>query len=225
MCDARPSLASTASHRALGDARRRVAVTRAVTRAGARVVAVRALGKDAFDDADPWAALGVARGASREAVKRAYKRLAKMHHPDVTREAKDAEASLEIFIRAKTAYEALTRSTTGDLRDVKTEAWRQKWMTQLKKMRDMELTRSRRVRAVREARAARAREAASASDDANAPASAVGTEEMRQQIDAQIAGLRDRGRRRRNVMKPKVRNWREPFPLEDDVYSWNHEVQ
>ena len=98
-------------------------------------------------------------------------------------------------------------------------------MTQLKKMRDMELTRSRRVRAVREARAARAREAASASDDANANASAVGTEEMRQQIDAQIAGLRDRGRHRRNVMKPKVRNWPEPFPLEDDVYSWNHEVQ
>ena len=211
------ALAALASHRALADGRRRGDA--------ARVATARALGTDAFDDADPWAALGVARGASREAVKRAYKRLAKMHHPDVTREAKDAEASLEIFIRAKTAYEALTRSTTGDLRDVKTEAWRRKWMIQLKKMRDTELTRSRRVRAVKEARAARARESASSDDDEYAAESAVGTEEMRQQIDAQIAGLRDRGRRRRNVMKPKVRNWREPFPREDDTYSWNHEVQ
>ncbi len=53
----------------------------------------------------------------------------------------------------------------------------------------------------------------------------VGTPEMRRQVAEQLAGLRDQGRRRRNVMKPKVRNWEEPFAKADADYDWNHEVQ
>ena len=219
------AVASSSSSRGRSRARCRRAHPCSHPRGGGRARGTDARARADEVSSDPWEALGVAEGASREAVKRAYKRLAKMHHPDVVRGEEDQAESLEIFIRAKTAYEALTRATTGDLKDVKTEAWRMKWKTQLTKMRELELGRRRRVRRAREAREARAGSAADGDANDGDVESAVGTEEMREQIDAQIAGLRDRGRRRRNVMKPKVRNWEEPFPVVDDAYDWNHSVQ
>jgi hypothetical protein len=112
------------------------------------------------------------------------------------------------FLRAKKAYEMLTSSTIGDLNDVKTEAWKSKWREQLRALR----------RERERAKTSRAND--------HEDTTAVGTPEMRAQIEAQIAGLRAQGRRRRSVMKPTARAWEEPFPPpDDDAYSWNHEVQ
>ena len=40
---------------------------------------------------DPYQELGVARGASADEVRKAFRKLAKKHHPDVNRGNKDAE--------------------------------------------------------------------------------------------------------------------------------------
>lgn len=169
----------------------------------ARITA-RASSSSSASSESPYDALGVARGASREAVKRAYKRMAKLYHPDVCDDAEDTAR----FLRAKAAYEVLVHATTGDLEDVKTETWKSKWRAQL-------------VRLAREAA-----EAKRGDDEDEETVTMVGTPEMRRQVAEQLAGLRDQGRRRRNVMKPKVRNWEEPFAGTDaDAYDWNHEVQ
>lgn len=178
---------------------------RATPSSRARITA-RASSSSSPSSDSPYDALGVARGASREAVKRAYKRMAKLYHPDVCDDAEDSAR----FLRAKAAYEVLVHATTGDLEDVKTEAWKSKWRAQL-------------ARLAREAaEAKRGDEEAAAEEEM---VTLVGTPEMRRQVAEQLAGLRDQGRRRRNVMKPKVRNWEEPFAKADADYDWNHEVQ
>lgn len=53
-------------------------------------------------DADPYRTLGLARGASREEVKRAYRALAKVHHPDAA-----GETALPRFLAIQAAYEQL----------------------------------------------------------------------------------------------------------------------
>jgi len=154
------------------------------------------------DDDDPWSALGVAPGASAEACKRAYKRMAKLYHPDVNPNAKEQE----MFLRAKAAYETLSSASGSDLQKVQTYEWKLKWKEQLRKMRDAKAEKEREEEAER--------------------VTMVGTETMRQQIASQMAGLRDRDRRRvRNVMKPTPVKFDEPFANIDDDYSWNHEVQ
>ena len=85
------------------------------------------------DKEDLYFTLGVSPGASREAVKRAYKRLAKQFHPDVC-DAPDAEAK---FNAVRSAYETLV-AERGNLDNVGTEEWRAKWSAQLRQMRDVE---------------------------------------------------------------------------------------
>lgn len=155
------------------------------------------------DDDDPWSALGVAPGASAEACKRAYKRMAKLYHPDVNPNAEEQE----MFLRAKAAYETLSSASGSDLQKVQTYEWKLKWKEQLRKMRDAKAEKEREEEAER--------------------VTMVGTETMKRQIASQMAGLRDRGQRRRvrNVMKPTPVKFDEPFAHVDDDYSWNHEVQ
>ena len=102
---------------------------RATPSSRARITA-RASSSSSPSSDSPYDALGVARGASREAVKRAYKRMAKLYHPDVCDDAEDSAR----FLRAKAAYEVLVHATTGDLEDVKTEAWKSKWRAQLARL-------------------------------------------------------------------------------------------
>ena len=54
---------------------------------------------------DYYAALGVRRGASAQEIKRAYRKLARKHHPDVNPGAKEAEAK---FKQISEAYEVLS---------------------------------------------------------------------------------------------------------------------
>ena len=53
-------------------------------------------------DPDPYRTLGLARGASLDEVKRAYRRLAKINHPDAA-----GEAALPRFLAIQAAYEQL----------------------------------------------------------------------------------------------------------------------
>ena len=85
------------------------------------------------DKEDLYFTLGVSPGASQEAVKRAYKRLAKQFHPDVC-DAPDAEAK---FNAVRSAYETLV-AERGNLDNVGTEEWRAKWSAQFRQMRDVE---------------------------------------------------------------------------------------
>lgn len=59
---------------------------------------------------DPWAILGVKRGASPEEIKRAWRKVARQHHPDLN--PGDAEAA-ERFKRAQAAYELLSEGGGG----------------------------------------------------------------------------------------------------------------
>jgi DnaJ like chaperone protein len=54
--------------------------------------------------------LGVSQGASQEDIKKAYRKLVKLHHPDVFANASEAQQRLarENFIRIQEAYEGLT---------------------------------------------------------------------------------------------------------------------
>src|SRR5258706_8962146 len=54
---------------------------------------------------DYYATLGVARGASQEQIKKAFRRLARQFHPDV---AKDKKAAEEKFKEINEAYEVLS---------------------------------------------------------------------------------------------------------------------
>ena len=56
-------------------------------------------------DADYYKTLGVSRDASPDDIKRAYRRLAKKHHPDLNKE--DPKAAEEQFKRVSEAYEVL----------------------------------------------------------------------------------------------------------------------
>ena len=105
--------------------------------------------------------LGASPGASAEAVKRAYKRLAKQYHPDVC-DAPDADAR---FAEIKSAYETLA-AERGVLGNVGTEEWRAKWSAQLAQMRDVEQGRA--TVNVRRRRVARRGDDPTA-DDADAP--------------------------------------------------------
>jgi DnaJ-class molecular chaperone len=164
-------------------------------------VVVRSGSVDADED-DPWRALGVARGASAEACKRAYKRMAKLYHPDVNRNANEQE----VFLRAKSAYEMLSAASGSDLSKVQTYEWKLKWREQLRELRQKKKEEE--------------------AEEEIARVTMVGTEDMRRQIESQMEGLRDRDRHRRvrNVMKPTPVKFDEPF-AGDDGYSWNHDVQ
>lgn len=219
---------------------------RAVSR-GSRLPA-RALSPE--DAERMYLTLGVSPGASPEAVKRAYKRLAKQSHPDVC-DAPDADAR---FAEIKSAYETLA-AERGVLGNVGTEEWRAKWSAQLAQMRDVE--RGRATVNVRRRRVARRGDDPTA-DDADAPrgpvrvsarAEAVSEleaalradddadpeelawqreQETRWAVQSQLANLRDRTRRRRRVAPPQKGKFVEPFadvsPTSHDD-EWNHSVQ
>jgi molecular chaperone DnaJ len=58
-----------------------------------------------MSDQDYYATLGVPKGASKDEIKRAYRRLAKKHHPDLNKDhPKEAE---EMFKKVSEAYEVL----------------------------------------------------------------------------------------------------------------------
>ena len=61
----------------------------------------------------PWSILGVPRSASLETVRKAFTKLALLHHPDVKDNTKTA-ASTEQFISIRQAYETIKR---GDYKD------------------------------------------------------------------------------------------------------------
>lgn|SRR3989338_1784819 len=64
-----------------------------------------------LDKADQFRAiLGVERGASSEEIKKAYRKLVKLHHPDVFSTASEAQKRMaaEKFIQIQEAYEGLT---------------------------------------------------------------------------------------------------------------------
>ncbi len=62
------------------------------------------------NDADPYRTLGLARGASLDEVKRAYRRLAKANHPDAA-----GEAALPRFLAIQAAYDRI--AGPGSARD------------------------------------------------------------------------------------------------------------
>jgi curved DNA-binding protein CbpA len=63
--------------------------------------------------ADPYATLGVARGASEADIKKAYRKLAKELHPDRN---KDNPKAAERFSQVTNAYDLLTRAASADLK-------------------------------------------------------------------------------------------------------------
>ena len=57
---------------------------------------------------DPYGVLGLPRGASQDEIKRAYRRLAKQHHPDAT-----GGRTLARFLEIQAAYEQLVHGPVG----------------------------------------------------------------------------------------------------------------
>ncbi|MDQ3129107.1 MAG: J domain-containing protein, partial [Chloroflexota bacterium] len=53
-------------------------------------------------NADPWRTLGVAPGATQDEIRRAYRRLAKINHPDAA-----GEGALPGFLAIQQAYDQL----------------------------------------------------------------------------------------------------------------------
>jgi hypothetical protein len=64
-----------------------------------------------ISDTEAYRILGLARGASTDEVKRAYRRLAKIHHPDAA-----GEKNLPRFLAIQAAYEQLTDGLEGPAR-------------------------------------------------------------------------------------------------------------
>jgi curved DNA-binding protein CbpA len=60
--------------------------------------------------ADPYSVLGLTREATKADINRAFRRLAKQHHPDVNQGNKSAE---EHFKRLTAAYDVLTGKDPG----------------------------------------------------------------------------------------------------------------
>ena len=150
--------------------------------------------------------LGVSVGASQEAVKRAYKRKAKRYHPDVN----DSPESVEQFLQIKAAYETL-QSARGNLENVQTREWKEKWKQQLGNL--------------RKEREKKMAANADRSKNSESMESLVGSAEMQAQISNQLRNLRartDRKRTRQQTLQKST--FKEPFELsEEDL--WNHEVQ
>ena len=185
--------------------------------------------------------LGVAPGASAEAVKRAYKRMAKLYHPDVCDEP-DAAAR---FNEIKAAFETIS-AERGNHSNVGSEEWRGKWQEQLRQMRAVERgaatvnVRRRSVGKVGASAPASVEPEAEVSspdaktavdtDKASVP-SGVGAkeadtsesgmteeervwqrdQEMRWTVRSQLSNLRDRTRRRRQVTPLQKNKFIEPF--------------
>ncbi len=150
--------------------------------------------------------LGVSVGASQEAVKRAYKRKAKRYHPDVN----DSPESVEQFLQIKAAYETL-QSARGNLENVQTREWKEKWKQQLGNL--------------RKEREKKMAANADRSKNSESMESLVGTAEMQAQISNQLKNLRARTNRKRTRQQTLQKStFKEPFELsEEDL--WNHEVQ
>jgi len=190
--------------------------------------------------------LGVSPGASQEAVKRAYKRMAKLHHPDVNLEDPLAPAK---FAEINEAYHALCAERGNLATRQGSEEQKEKWSAQLRQMRDVEagkarvnVRRRRVIRKValdeemekerdrledimRESEGNEDIDAAWREDDV--------TDEVRRAaaakaVASQLGGLRDRTRRRRQVVPPQKNKFKEPFedvsPTAHDD-EWNHSVQ
>lgn len=136
--------------------------------------------------------LGVAPGASAEAVKRAYKRLALRFHPDVNK----APNAHEQFTQLRLAYEQLQAGGGAAQRPW----WRGRWLSQLSQLRAFV---SQKLAAKRGTRHQESQEGGGNSQqDAQLDA-----ELRRQRVEEQLAGLkmRDarRGRRPRGVHRPE----------------------
>ncbi len=75
-----------------------------------------------ISDTDAYRILGLTRGASTDEVKRAYRRLAKVHHPDAA-----GEKNLPRFLAIQAAYEQLTDGLDGATRPRRPSAPRRPW--------------------------------------------------------------------------------------------------
>ena len=75
-----------------------------------------------ISDTDAYRILGLTRGASTDEVKRAYRRLAKIHHPDAA-----GEKNLPRFLAIQAAYEQLTDGLDGAVRPRRPSAPRRPW--------------------------------------------------------------------------------------------------
>lgn len=134
--------------------------------------------------------LGVAFGASSEAVKRAYRRLALRLHPDVSCDSGAADA----FQRLRAAYESLLAGGGEQSRPL----WQQRWREQLKQLRVQAAAK------LAQLRPGAARRAAAA-------ASAEAEEERRQRVREQLRGLESRAERRAKRRPPGQNTvWVEP---------------
>jgi hypothetical protein len=121
--------------------------------------------------------LGVSPGASAEAVKRAYKRLALRFHPDVNK-APDASQQ---FTRLRLAYEKLQAGGGQAQRPW----WRSRWLAQLRNLRHL--------RAVVRSKVGRVKQEPEDSEQAELEA-----ELRRKRVHEQLLGLKERDDRRQS---------------------------
>ena len=118
--------------------------------------------------------LGVSPGASAEAVKRAYKRLALRYHPDVNK-APDASQQ---FTRLRLAYEKLQAGGGQAQRPW----WRSRWLAQLENLRAFVRTKVARVK----------------EEPADSGQAELESELRRRRVHEQLAGLKERDDRRQS---------------------------